>query len=91
MNWTEEMQGWAGRFIEIRIEDQAGDDPIAQPRIEMLAKLRMSDDGDVLEWYFNDRQFLAVPVYNDGRTVREGKLFRSADEGNKLVYRIALI
>ena len=85
------MAAWQGRFIEVRIVDLAGEDPIAPPRVEMLHHAVAVEDGAMLQLYFNPQQFLSVPLFDEALTSCTDRLLRSEDKAASLVYEVQLI
>ena len=86
-----ELEEWVGRFVEVRIVDQAGEDPIAPPRVEMLHRVVLADEGALLKLYFNPQQFMSVPLFGPDATTRTARMLRSEDRGAKLVYEVKVI
>ena len=85
------LAAWQGRFIEVRIVDLAGEDPIAPPRVEMLHHAVVLEDGGMLQFYFNPQQFLSVPLFDEGLTSCSDRMLRSEDKHANLVYEVRLI
>lgn len=85
------MAAWQGRFIEVRIVDLAGEDPIAPPRVEMLHHAVVLEDGAMLQLYFNPQQFLSVPLFDAALTSCSDRMLRSEDKHANLVYEVRLI
>ncbi|HUC91675.1 MAG TPA: hypothetical protein VMS09_06525 [Paenibacillus sp.] len=91
MDWPAELSHWRGRFAELRIEDRAGEDPVAPPKVVMLHRIAYSEDRESLLFYMNEQQFLSVPVREAGGVMLHGKVFESTDADAQLVYKITLI
>jgi hypothetical protein len=85
------LAAWTGRFIEVRIVDMAGEDPVAPPRVEMLHHAVLMEDGSLLQLYFKPQQFLSVPLFERTLTSCTDKLLRSEDKHANLVYEVRLI
>ena len=81
----------AGRFVEVRIVDMAGEDPVAPPRVEMLHHAVVMEDGAMLQLYFNPKQFLSIPLFEGALTSCTDRLLRSQDKHASLVYEVQLI
>jgi|GEM_PF-1940841 len=92
MKWEEELARWLGSRIEVHIEDQAGLDPVAPPKIMTFEKMRMTDDEAYLQIYMNEHQFLAIPLREE-ESVRYtvsacGAELASSDSVAQLVYKV---
>jgi hypothetical protein len=85
------LAAWTGRFIEVRIVDMAGEDPVAPPRVEMLHHAVVIEEGAMLQLYFNPRQFLSIPLFEASLTSCTDRLLRSEDKHANLVYEVQLI
>lgn len=91
MDWVNRLSRYNGSKMEVVIEDIAGIDPVAPPTIRTLHHISLSE-GTHLQFYFNETQFLAIPVYEDDKTSLEELgdelVFRSHDESAKLIYKL---
>lgn len=65
MNWVEQLAAYVGREMECWIEDVSGEKK-TEPTVRKLHKLERSEDG--LKLYFNDTQFLTVPLFEENKT-----------------------
>jgi hypothetical protein len=92
MNWEERLAGWVGKPIEVRIEDQAGEDPIAPPKSFILDKVLLTEDHKHLQIYLNAAQFIAIPLIDEENTKlipsEQGAILQSSDRAAQLVYKI---
>ncbi|KRF04163.1 hypothetical protein ASG89_22560 [Paenibacillus sp. Soil766] len=92
MKWEEKLSRWLGTQIEVHIEDQAGLDPVAPPKIMTLEKIRMSEDQDYMQMYMNEHQFLAIPLRGRELTSlissEHGTVLQSSDIAAQLVYKV---
>lgn len=92
MDWELRLSAYNGKMMEVVIEDVAGTDPLAPSSTRALHHVRLVDEQTHLQFYFNDNQFLAIPVFDDGRThieqSDEEMVFQSYDESAKLVYKL---
>lgn len=91
MNWEERLSGWVGRLVDIRIEDQAGEDPVAPPKMVQLHRVESAENGRMLQLYLNEKQFIYVPVFEENYTRLSEKVFESEDVQAKLIYKVLLI
>ncbi|WP_248925926.1 hypothetical protein [Paenibacillus hamazuiensis] len=91
MKWKNRLSDWHGRTVEIRIEDKAGQDPIAEPRTCLLHRIEVTPDDRYVQFYISDHQFMAVPVFDQEHTVLESDVFESHDTQAKLVYHIRIV
>lgn len=86
-----QMSGWAGRFVELRIEDEAGHDPSPPPKLIMLEGVELIGDGDSLKLLFDKGRFFAVPLLQADPPLLEGKTLVSRHAAAQLTYRVSLI
>lgn len=95
MDWELRLNDYNGKMMEIVIEDVAGSDPLAPPITRSLHHVRMNDEKTHLQFYFNDIQFLAIPVYPDDRTrMKESDdetMWLSHDDNAQLVYKLRFL
>lgn len=94
-DWENRLSGYYGKMMEVMIEDCAGSDPLAPPASRLLHHVRMVDERTYLQFYFNEIQFLAIPVFDDERTrleqLKTGTVFISQDADAKLIYRMRFV
>lgn len=92
MTVIQRLKDFYGQAIEIRIEDLAGNDPIAPPIHKKLDHVAFDEEGTHLKFYFNATQFLAIPYFDDDRTTLEKLAIRpkfvSHDTAGQLVYSV---
>lgn len=92
MDWESRLRNYNGKMLDVIIEDVAGSDPLAPPTTRSLHHVRLNDEKTHLQFYFNDIQFLAIPVYPDDRTrmdeSEEETVFVSHDDNAKLIYKL---
>ncbi|CAG7641608.1 hypothetical protein PAESOLCIP111_04250 [Paenibacillus solanacearum] len=95
MSWESRLQMYNGKTVEIVIEDRAGSDPQAPPTTRSLHHVRMNEEKTHVQFYFNDIQFFAIPVFDDERTRLESSggetVFVSQDDMAKLNYRLRFL
>jgi hypothetical protein len=95
MDWETQLGRYAGKKVEVVIEDLAGADPLAPAAMRTLHKVRLTDEGTHVQIFFNDTQFLSIPVFDDLRTCIDEAagetLFISHDEAGKLIYKLRLV
>ena len=91
MDWERRLDGWVGKLVDIRIEDQLGLDPLAPPKLITLHRVQLIDNDRVLALYMNEFQFLSVPLFMETHTKLNGNTFESVDERAKLIYKAILL
>ncbi|QMV44535.1 hypothetical protein [Cohnella cholangitidis] len=95
MDWETRLNAYQGYKMEVIIEDVAGTDPLAPPTARTLHHVRLAEEQTHLQFYFNETQFLAIPVYDDDRTRVEQTgaetIFCSHDDSAKLIYKLRFI
>jgi hypothetical protein len=95
MDWELRLSNYNGKMMEVVVEDIAGSDPLAPPSARTLHHVRLNDEQTHLQFYFNDIQFLAIPVFDDGRTRMEESdeetVFLSHDDNAKLIYKLRFL
>ncbi|MBW7475246.1 hypothetical protein K0T92_10855 [Paenibacillus oenotherae] len=94
-NWEHRLASYYGKRMELIIEDYAGSDPLAPPASRPLHHVMLAHEGTHLQFYFNEKQFLAIPVYDDDRTrlqeAEQGTVFTSEDTAAKLIYTVRFL
>lgn len=92
MDWELRLRVYNGKEMEVIIEDLAGIDPLAPPTTRTLHHVHVNDEQTHVQFYFNEIQFLAIPIYDDGRTFMEESdaetTFISHDDNAKLIYKL---
>ena len=95
MDWELRLSIYYGKMMEVVIEDVAGSDPLAPPSTRTLHHVSLNDEKTHLQFYFNDIQFLAIPVFDDGRTRMEESdeetVILSHDDNAKLIYKLRFL
>lgn len=90
MRWEHAMLRYVSWKMKVRIVDEQ-DEHQMPTRYYTLASVK-GRDGNELLFYFNELQFLAVPLFEEGETRLEttplGGHFTSHDRKNGLVYTI---
>jgi len=93
MDWAGQLEAWCGKSVEIRVEDRAGQDPVAPPRVVTLNKVEYTPERTHLKCYLNPAQYISVPLFVEPvtRLNAEGSCFVSEDREAKLVYQVKLL
>ncbi|MBB3111175.1 hypothetical protein FHS18_003243 [Paenibacillus phyllosphaerae] len=93
MDVEKALKPLCGRTVEALIEDLAGHDPVAPPRIFELIRVKLLPEGTHLKCYLNLTQFLSIPVFDDEQTRLtldgpDGTTFVSEDLKGQLRYTL---
>lgn len=89
-DWPTVLFRYKGWKMKVQIADASGHHQ-TQVRYQTLERVEQREEAE-LRFYFNEVQFLAVPVFGQGdtehRVTSEGGSFVSRDRDRELVYTI---